>query len=98
VVSKSWVEESIKPASILDKEGKPCDFYGLSWWLTQVEHQGKKHSVYYMRGVLGQYVLVIPDYNLVVVRLGEQRSSTLIGEHRTDIYKYMEAVLNMYCK
>jgi len=98
VVSKEWVAQSITPAAINDEHGKPCDFYGLSWWLTKIQHQGKEHQVYYMRGVLGQYTLVIPDYNLVIVRLGEMRSKTLIGEHRADIYEYMKAILEAYYK
>ncbi len=98
IVSKDWVTQSITPAAINDEHGNPCDFYGLSWWLTKVQHQGKVHQVYYMRGVLGQYTMVIPDYNLVIVRLGEMRSSTLIGEHRPDIYEYMKAILEAYCK
>lgn len=97
VVSKEWVTQSITPAQINDEYGNPCDFYGLSWWLAKIQHQGKEHQVYYMRGVLGQYTIVIPDYNLVIVRLGEMRSKTLIGEHRPDIYEYMKAILEAYC-
>lgn len=98
IISKEWVAQSITPAAINDEHGKPCDFYGLSWWLTKIQYQGKEHQVYYMRGVLGQYTLVIPDYNLVIVRLGEMRSKTLLGEHRADIYEYMKAILEAYYK
>ncbi len=97
IVSKEWVEKSITPAAINDEHGTPCNFYGLSWWLTKIKHKGTEHKVYYMRGVLGQYTFVIPDYQLVIVRLGEGRSKTLIGEHRADIYEYMKSILEAYC-
>ncbi|MDZ4757791.1 MAG: serine hydrolase [Bacteroidota bacterium] len=98
VVSKEWVAQSINPAAIIDEHGKPCDFYGYSWWLTKIPYKGTEHQVYYMRGVLGQFTIVIPDYELVIVRLGEIRSSKSIGEHRPDIYQYMNSILEAYCQ
>lgn len=44
------------------------DYYGWSIWLGEIE--GYKFS--YLRGNLGQYVIIIPELNLVIVRLGKQ--------------------------
>ncbi|MSQ78832.1 MAG: class C beta-lactamase-related serine hydrolase [Flavobacteriaceae bacterium] len=96
ILDSSFVAESITPANINDEHGKPCDFYGLGWWLTNIDHKGKTHQVYYMRGILGQYCLVIPDKNLVIVRLGHKRSNDKIGEHCPDIYEYMHGILDAY--
>jgi CubicO group peptidase (beta-lactamase class C family) len=32
-----------------------------------------KSPVYYCRGILGQYIISIPDKNIVIVRLGAKR-------------------------
>ena len=42
-------------------------YYGYSFWLD--ESHGTK--VFAQRGILGQYIITIPAYNLVIVRLGE---------------------------
>src|SRR5690606_15902308 len=49
--------------------------YGYGWWL--FEHNGKKG--FYMRGHLGQYTIVIPQENLIIVRLGKGRQVNTSG-------------------
>ena len=46
--------------------GALVPYYGYSFWLD--ESHGTK--VFAQRGILGQYIISIPAYNLVVVRLG----------------------------
>lgn len=41
--------------------------YGYGWWLG--EYNGKK--IYFMRGHLGQYTVVVPEDKVIVVRLGK---------------------------
>ncbi len=92
VVSEAWLEESLKPASHLhDEKGKQVDFYGYQWWMLQ--HRG--HAITYARGILGQYVLIFPDLNMVVVRMGHHRSKKYIGHHPSDVYLYIDAALQM---
>ncbi len=91
LVSKEFVQESIKPADLIDDNGQKNNKYGYCWWLLNY----KNHSVYYMRGILGQYVFVIPDKNLVVVRLGHQRDKEKINDHPKDVYVFLDAALAM---
>ncbi|MBI3232626.1 MAG: serine hydrolase [Bacteroidetes bacterium] len=101
IISEAYVNESIKPAAIKDEDGNPCNFYGLSWWLGSIDYKGQQHEVYYMRGILGQYVMVCPDYNLIVCRLGHMRDDDKLSadkHHRVDIFEYMHAVLEAYVK
>ena len=55
---------------------------------------GKK--VFYMRGILGQYVITIPEDDLIIVRLGHQVGDRPEGqEHSEDFYIYIEQVYKM---
>lgn len=47
--------------------------YGLHIWI----YQGYSSPVYYCRGILGQYIISIPEENLVIVRLGEKRIESI---------------------
>ena len=46
--------------------GALAPYYGYSFWLD--ESHGTK--VFAQRGILGQYIITVPAYNLVIVRLG----------------------------
>lgn len=46
--------------------GKTVDYYGYQWWVLHTA----KGDIPYARGILGQYIMVIPQKNRVVVRLG----------------------------
>ena len=68
LIDTAFILESVKPAP-LSYKGKPNTEYGFQWWITQVEGL----PVYYCRGILGQYIAVVPEKELVVVRLGHLR-------------------------
>ena len=72
LVDSGFVSESIKPASLTDPEDdhNAVSFYGLQWWLVP-----NSDGIFYARGILGQYIFVIPSKDLVVVRLGQKRGN-----------------------
>jgi len=91
IVSESFINESISVDTFLkDKKGKPVDFYGYSWWI--MYYKGLK--IPYARGILGQYIIVIPEKNLVIVRLGEKRSHEK-RLHPPDIFTYIDFALKL---
>lgn len=92
LVPEDYVLQSIKPADLVDEKGKPNDQYGYSWWL--LRHKG--HEVFYARGILGQYIFVIPDEKMVIVRLGKKRDKREDEEHPHDVYTWIDAALEMY--
>jgi CubicO group peptidase (beta-lactamase class C family) len=87
ILSEKYVNESIAHAILKNEEGENNDCYGYKWWLT--EFDGKK--VFYARGILGQYILCIPELELIIVRTGHKRGEKKEGDdHPSDIYVYME--------
>lgn len=88
IVDSSFIAESIKPLNIPDSDGKNTSYYGYSWWIT--EYKGFK--VFYMRGILGQYVICVPDKNLIITRLGQYRSSNMTKDANVpdDVWSYLE--------
>lgn len=67
-------------------------YYGYSFWLD--DSHGTK--VFYQRGILGQYIITIPEYNTVAVRLGHQRIQPKEGQHHSDdFHVIVEEVLKM---
>lgn len=63
-------------------------FYGHSFWIC--DDYGT--HIYYQRGILGQYIIVLPEYDMVVVRLGHIRLGN-DHEHSIDFRVIVEEVL-----
>lgn len=80
-----YVAESVKP----QLEDYP--HYGRGVWLENVRGQ----EVFYFRGILGQYVIVLPQIDVVIGRLGHEGGKVPDDqEHPSDFYFYLEEVLN----
>ncbi len=56
------------------------DMYGYGFWLS--DHLGKE--IFAMRGILGQYVICVPEDDVIIVRLGHNRGDFVPGESFTD--------------
>lgn len=87
IIDSSYVAMSIKPRF------KESPEYGYGWWL---HHQLGK-DFFMMRGHLGQYVIVQPEDNVIIVRLGHQKSPNLSsdGIYTYDISLYIEEAYEM---
>ena len=68
--------------------------YGYGWWLIQ-DYNGK--DFFMMRGHLGQYVIVQPEDNVIIVRLGHQslKVDEAIDPFTEDIYTYIDEAYEM---
>lgn len=86
LLDSTFVAKSIKPRFSESPE------YGYGWWLHKVN--GK--SFFMMRGHLGQYVIVESNDNVIIVRLGHQKSPDEgIGVYTEDISVYIEEAYKM---
>jgi CubicO group peptidase (beta-lactamase class C family) len=87
LISPEYIKLSTSPASYLaDENNDSINYYGYQWWIQQLDG----HNVPYMRGILGQYIFVIPHENAVVVRLGHKRDEKKTNHHPNDTYLYLE--------
>ena len=92
LVPEQFVKESIIPAALLCENGNANKKYGYAWWMLDY----KAHHIFYARGILGQYIFVIPDKNMVVVRLGNKNKEDGEHDHPEDVFVYLDAALEMY--
>jgi len=69
IIDSNYFAASIKPCGIKDSNGNPCDYYGYQWWIDPLHPE-----IFYARGILGQYIIIIPSNNIIMVRLGKRTS------------------------
>ncbi|MEH6658827.1 serine hydrolase [Leeuwenhoekiella marinoflava] len=84
ILDSTFVAKSITPRFA----GEP---YGYGFWLK--DFKGKK--VFMMRGHLGQYVMVIPEDDLIVVRLGHSRGEINETFYPDELETYLEEAYKM---
>ena len=86
LIDSAFVAKSIQPRF----DSSPQYGYGL--WLEN--YRGKE--IFYLRGILAQYVIVIPEDDLIIVRLGKDKGERPEGQHHSnDFYVYLEEVYKM---
>jgi CubicO group peptidase (beta-lactamase class C family) len=92
VVSAEYIRQATSPAAWLtDDAGKPVDFYGYQFWI--MHHRGL--TIPMARGILGQYIFIIPQKNAVIVRLGEKRIEKKDRQVPLDAYTWVDAALKV---
>lgn len=84
LLPREYWQASITPARMMDK-GEPNKRYGYFWWLAEVEGM----PIWYCRGFHGEYVVVIPNEDLVFVRTGMKREEVNLTGHPTDVFKWI---------
>ena len=86
ILSESYIKKATSAADIIGEDGGKNKVYGYQWWVLQMqEYQG-----YYARGIQGQYLVILPEEDLIVVRFGDARPSTRIEGHVTDMLYYID--------
>ena len=86
ILDSNFVVKSITPRF------KNAPQYGYGWWLCKFKHK----KIFYMHGHLGQYVIVIPEDDLIIVRLGNRNIlPTKASPHNDDFFTYIEETYKM---
>ena len=84
ILDSSFVAKSINPRFEKSPE------YGYGFWLGKIN----ENNFFAMRGILGQYVIVLPEKNIMVVRLG-QRNLEKNNDRPKDFDIYLKEALVM---
>ena len=92
ILDSNYIAEATSVANLLDEKGNKNTNYGYQFWLAK--RQGL--SIYYARGLWGQYVICIPEKDMIIVRLGRKFGAYLPDGHHEDFYQFIDAALEMY--
>jgi len=86
LIDSAFVEKSIRPRF----EKSPQ--YGYGWWLGAVDES----PFFSMRGHMGQYVIVFPEQDIIIVRLGHRGLNDIPGSQTPiDLPLYVKEVFKM---
>jgi len=77
LIPQAFVKEMISPVANAE--------YGLSTWLSY----DKSPEFYWFSGHLGQYIINIPEHNMVVIRLGEKNNPNINYRIQAAIPNYL---------
>ncbi|HKJ47856.1 MAG TPA: serine hydrolase, partial [Christiangramia sp.] len=90
-----WNGEQLLDSAFIETASEPrfseTPYYGYGFWLSDYRDK----DIYYMRGILGQYVIVIPEDDLVIVRLGRKLIRKKDDKHYQDFYMYIDETYKM---
>ena len=67
LISEDWIEFVRTPAPATQHRG---NFYGGQWWLVPDDRDDVPRDAYATSGNRGQYVIVVPSHEIVIVRRG----------------------------
>lgn len=92
LIDSNFVTAACTATKNVDEDGKPNNCYGYQWWM--VDYKG--YHIPYCRGILGQYIIVIPDLKIVAVRLGHDRDKQKVGHHTRDLFLYLDEIIENF--
>ncbi|MCX7861482.1 MAG: beta-lactamase family protein [Bacteroidales bacterium] len=92
ILNEKYIKESTSPAkNLTDNEGNSVDFYGYQWWLLNY----KNMNITLAWGLYGQFIIIIPEKQMVIVRLGHKSTRQTIGHYTADLYRYIDAAFDL---
>ena len=85
LVDSNWVNQSILSNGLNDENGNKTDYYGYQWWVLK----NANYPAFYCRGILGQYIVVVPSKNTIIVRLGKKRGAPVVNNQPLEVIQFV---------
>jgi CubicO group peptidase (beta-lactamase class C family) len=92
ILDSSYIKEALSSHGLKNVDGQEVNYYGYQTWLIP-EYKGQNN--FYFRGIMGQYVIVIPDKNIVMVRLGKKRGEKMFP-HYQEVYAMIDEANRLF--
>jgi CubicO group peptidase (beta-lactamase class C family) len=86
VVPRKWIEQSFIPRGVSAISGNQ---YGYGWWMRELAG----HQAYFAWGFGGQYIILVPDLDLVVVTTSASTVAEDRRSHRRTLFELIEALV-----
>ncbi len=96
LIDEDYVKETKSIAPLTKRNGKPNNLYGFQYWI----FTSLPYEVTYYRGMSGQYIISIPEHDLVIVRTGngvldnwvntKDKKDDAMEGHRLEIPDYIK--------
>jgi CubicO group peptidase (beta-lactamase class C family) len=83
VVPRKWIEQSFVPRGVSPISGNQ---YGYGWWMRELAG----HQAYFAWGFGGQYIILVPDLELVVVTTSASTIAEDRRAHRRTLFELIE--------
>ncbi len=84
IISQAWIKKSISRKVTFAKNSQTKG-YGYLWWEHQFISSGRKYDSFYAAGNGGQYIIVIPELELVAVFTGSNYNDMEYSRQALDI-------------
>ena len=84
IIPEEWVKDSTR---IQIK--KLVDGYGYQWWIRRFKVNGKLIDSYYALGRAGQFIMVFPSFDLIVVSTAQNYDYGWANRFYNLVYKYI---------
>lgn len=87
VVTPEWVRESIQPNASANQQN-----FGYNWWINQPQKrwQSLAPTAYAAKGNREQRIMILPDHELVIVRLGWTEETYPDDANAAEIVRWFE--------
>jgi CubicO group peptidase (beta-lactamase class C family) len=92
ILDTGYVKAALSSNDLKNRDGQKVNYYGYQIWLISGY---KGQHIFYFRGIMGQYVVVIPEKKIVIVRLGKKRGEK-IPPHYKEVYAMIDEANRMF--
>ena len=91
IVDSAYLSNALSPCNIPDSSGDRVRHYGYQWWLASYRNK----AIHSSRGLRGQYVISIPEDDIIIVRFGRFRSKIKKDHMPEDTFIYLDAAFDL---